>query len=123
MAATEKEIILTTVTDRAQLDLLSDQMGKEGYDVVSAASLPELVKKISKDNKISLAVVDVSAYDQSVWDDLEELNKNGIPFIIISPGRSPSMQRDSLKHGASGLFTRGIQFKDLLEHIHTLLAK
>jgi DNA-binding response OmpR family regulator len=123
MAASEREVILTTVTDRTQLELLSDHLGKEGYEVVSAVSLPELITKISKENKISLAVVDVSAYDQSVWENLEELNRNGIPFIIISPGRSPSMQRDSLKHGARGLFTRGIQFKDLLEHIHILLSR
>jgi DNA-binding response OmpR family regulator len=123
MATNEREVVLTTVTDRAQLDQLSAELGKEGYEVVSAASLPELITKISKENKISLAVVDVSAYDPAVWDNLEELNRNGIPFIIISPGRSPSIQRDSLKHGARGLFTRGIQFKELLEHIHTLLGK
>jgi DNA-binding response OmpR family regulator len=123
MATTEKEVILTTVTDRTQLELLTEQLGKEGYEVVSAVSLPELVAKIKTESKITLAVVDVSTFDQSVWDNLEELNRNGIPFIIISPGRSPSIQRDSLKHGARGLFTRGIQFKDLLEHIHTLLGK
>jgi DNA-binding response OmpR family regulator len=123
MATIDREIILTTVTDRTQLQLLSDQLGKEGYEVVSAVSLPELINKINKESKISLAVVDVSAFDQSVWDSLEELNRNGVPFIIISPGRSPSALRDSLKHGARGLFTRGIQFKELLEHIHTLLGK
>jgi DNA-binding response OmpR family regulator len=123
MATTEKEVILTTVTDRTQLELLTEQLGKEGYEVVSAVSLPELVAKIKTESKITLAVVDVSTFDQSVWENLEELNRNGIPFIIISPGRSPSIQRDSLKHGARGLFTRGIQFKDLLEHIHTLLGK
>jgi DNA-binding NtrC family response regulator len=123
MAAIEKEVILTTVTDRSQLELLTSTLGTEGYEVVAAQSLPELLGKLNKESKISLAVVDVSAFDESVWASLEELNKNGIPFIIISPGRSPSVQRDSLKHGARGLFTRGIHFKDLLEHIHTLLGK
>jgi DNA-binding NtrC family response regulator len=123
MATFEKEVILTTVTDRAQLELLKAGLGQEGYEVVAAANLPELIGKIDKDSKISLAVVDVSAFDEKVEESLEELNRSKIPFIIISPGRSPSMQRDSLKHGARGLFTRGIHFKDLLEHIHTLLGK
>ena len=123
MAATEKEVILTTVTDRAQLDILTEGLSKEGYEIVAAVSLPELLGKIKKESKISLAVVDVSAFDDTVWESLEELNRNGIPFVIISPGRSPSIQRDSLKHGARGLFTRGIHFQDLLEHIHTLLGK
>ena len=120
---TEKEVILTAVTDRSQLELLSEQLGKEGYEIVSAASLPELVAALEKEGKISLAVVDMSAFDQSIWKHLEELHKSRIPFIVISPSRSPSIQRDSLKHGASGLFTKGIHFKDLLEHIHTLLGK
>ena len=119
----DKEVILTTVTDRSQLELLSAELGREGYEIVSAASVPELMSKIQKDSKVSLAVVDVAAFDQTIWNHLEKLNESGIPFIVISPGRSPSIQRDSLKHGAQGLFTRGIHFKDLLEHIHTLLGK
>lgn len=120
---TEKEVILTAVTDRSQLELLAKQLGKEGYEIVSAASLSELVTAIEKEGHISLAVVDVSAFDHSIWEHLEELHKSRIPFIVISPQRSPSIQRDSLKHGASGLFTKGLRFKDLLEHIHALLGK
>jgi DNA-binding response OmpR family regulator len=123
MPATDREVILTTVTDRSQLDLLSQELGKEGYEVVAAVSLPELITKIKKGSKISLAVVDVPAFGQEVRDGLEELNRNRIPFIVISPGRSPSIQRDTLRHGARGLFTRGIRLKELLEHIHTLLGK
>ncbi len=123
MAAFEKEVILTTVSDRSQLELLTSTLDKEGYEVISAVSLTELLGKINMESNVSLAVLDVSAFDESVWSSLEELNRNGIPFIIISPGRSPSIQRDSMKHGARGLFTRGIHFKDLLEHIHTLLGK
>jgi DNA-binding response OmpR family regulator len=123
VSVVDAEIILTTVTDRAQLDQLSADLGKDGYEVVSAPSLSELIAKIKKENKISLAVVDVPSFDQTVWEGLDELNQTGVPFIIISPGRSPSIQENSLKRGARGLFTRGIQFKDLLEHIHTLLGK
>jgi len=119
----EREVILTAVSDRSQLEMLSKQMGKEGYQIVSAATLPELVAALQKEGKISLAVVDVSSFDQSIWQFLEELQKSQVPFIVISPRRSPSIQRDSLKSGASALFTKGLRFKDLLEYIHTLLGK
>jgi DNA-binding NtrC family response regulator len=119
----EKEVILTAVTDRSQLELLAKHLKDEGYEIVTAASIPELVTAIEKEGKISLAVVDMSAFDQTVWQHLEKLNNSKVPFIVISPGRSPSIQRDSLKHGASGLFTKGLHFKELLEHIHTLLGK
>ena len=119
----EKEIILTAVNDPSQLALLSQQLERDGYQIVTAGSISELVQAIEKEGKISLAVVDVSAFDRSIWQHLEELHKAKIPFLVISPQRSPSVQRDSLKHGASGLFTKGLRIKDLLEHIHTLLGK
>jgi DNA-binding NtrC family response regulator len=119
----DREIILTAVTDQSQLELLKKQLGNEGYEIVSAASVTELVGVIGKKGKISMAVVDISAFDQSVWEPLENLKKANIPYIVMTTQRSPSVQRESLKHGASGLFTKGLRFKDLLEYIHTLLGK
>jgi DNA-binding response OmpR family regulator len=122
MPETNREVILTTVTDRSQLELLSQELGREGYEVVAATSLTELITKIKKGSKISLAVVDVPAFGQEIQDGLEALNKSGIPFIVISE-RSPSIQKHTLRSGARGLFTRGIRLTELLEHIHTLLGK
>ena len=119
----EREIILTAVTDRDELELLTKQLGDEGYEIVAAASVPELVTAIEQEGKISLAVVDMSAFDDSIWEQLERLNDSNIPFFVLSPERSPTIQRDSLKHGANGLFTRGFDVKDLVEHIHVLLGK
>jgi DNA-binding response OmpR family regulator len=119
----DREIILTAVTDHEELELLTKQLGDEGYEILAAASLPELVTAIDKEGKISLAVVDMDAFDQSIWEQLDRLNDSKVPFIVLSPERSPSVQRDSLKHGASGLFTRGLELKDLVEHIHMLLGK
>ena len=119
----EKEVILTAVTDQAQLEVLKEQLGKEGYEVVTAADVKQLVTAIEKEGKISMAVVDVAAFDESVWTQLKELGKSGIPFVVISPERGPSVQSEVLKHGASGLFSKGLRIKDLLEYIHTLLGK
>jgi len=120
---TEQEVILTAVTDRSQLELLSQHLGREGYQVVSAASLPELVQAVQKEGKISLALVDVASFDSSIWDQLEDLHKARVPFLVMSAQRSPSVLRKSLKHGASAVFARQLPISDLLEHIHTLLAR
>jgi CheY-like chemotaxis protein len=119
----EKEVILTAVTDPTELEILKKQLGKEGYEVVSAADVPQLIDAIQKKGKISLAVVDVTAFDDSVWKQLEALDKSKIPFFVISPERGPSVQKEILKHGASGLFSKGLRVKDLLEYVHTLLGK
>jgi len=120
---TEKEAILTAVTDPNQIELLKKQLGKEGYEVGIAADVSELKAAIEKDSNISLAVVDVTSFDESVWKQLEELGKAGIPFFVISPERGPSVQKEILKHGASGLFSKGLRIKDILEYVHTLLGK
>ena len=68
-------------------------------------------------------MVDVTAFDDNVWKQLEELGKSRIPFFVISPERGPSVQKEILKRGASGLFSKGLRIKDLLEYVHTLLGK
>jgi DNA-binding NtrC family response regulator len=120
---TEREVILTAVTDHSQLELLAKHLGREGYQVVSAASLAELVQAVQKEGRISLALVDVASFDSSIWDQLEDLHKAKIPFLVMSAQRSPSVLRNSLKHGASGVFARQLPIGDLLEHIHSLLAR
>jgi DNA-binding NtrC family response regulator len=119
----EREVILTSVTDRSQLELLAQNLDKEGYKVVTAANLKELMEVIQKEGKISLAVVDVSAFDEEVWKQMEKLHDSRIPFFVISPQKGSSVQNEILKHGASGLFSRGLRIKELIEYIHTLLNK
>ncbi len=119
----EKEVILTAVSDPSHLETLKSHLGKEGYEVITAADLPQLMEALKKSGKISLAVVDVTSFDDNIWKQLKELDKSGVPFFVISPERGPSVQNEILKHGASGLFTRGLRIKDLLEYVHTLLGK
>jgi DNA-binding NtrC family response regulator len=119
----EKEVILTTVTDRAQLKTLEKQLSKEGYKVVSAATVQQLITNIKKQGKISLAVVDIDSFDEEAKNELEELNNSRIPFFVISPQRGPSVQDEILKKGASGLFSKGLHIRELVEYIHVLLNK
>ena len=68
-------------------------------------------------------VIGTEPHCAGIWDRCEELCKAKIPFIVISPQRSPLIQRDSMKHGASGLLVKPLSIKELLEYIHTLLGE
>jgi len=118
-----KTIILSVGSNRANLELLSQQLAKEGYETLSAASLEELGSSIQEKKDIALALIDLSGFDQRIWERCEALRKAKIPFIVISPQRSPLIQRDSMKHGASGLVVKPLGIKELLEYIHTLLGE
>jgi CheY-like chemotaxis protein len=118
----EKRTLLTVGTNRANLDLMGQQFQKEGYETVRAASLEELDQAVEVPGEISAALVDLSGFDRQIWDRCEELRKRKIPFLVISPQRSPTIQRDSMRHGASGLLTKPVGVKDLLGFIKTLLG-
>ena len=118
-----KTTILSVGSNRANLELLSQQLVKEGYETLSAASLEELDNSIQKKKDIALALIDLSGFDQRIWERCEALHKAKIPFIVISPQRSPLIQRDSMKHGASGLLVKPLGIKELLEYIRTLLCE
>jgi DNA-binding response OmpR family regulator len=120
---TDKTMILLVGSNRANLELLSQQLQKEGYEVLSVASLEELDQTIREKNNITIALIDLSGFDQHIWERCEELHKAKIPFIVISPQRSPIIQRDSMKHGASGLLVKPLGIKELMEYIHTLLGE
>jgi DNA-binding response OmpR family regulator len=118
----DKSTILIVDSNHSNLELLSQQLGREGYQTLTAASIEELDKAIQGKEKIALSLIDVSGFDQHIWQCCEELHKAKTPFIVISPRRSSSIQRHSMEHGASGLLAKPLDFKDLLEHIHTVLG-
>jgi DNA-binding response OmpR family regulator len=119
---TDRPVILAVGSNRTNLDLLSQQLLRAGYEIIKAASLEDLSSALKMNNNISLSLVDVSGFDQSIWSYCEELRTSKIPFIVISPQRSHIIQRDSMKHGASALLVKPLGVKELLEFIHTLLG-
>jgi CheY-like chemotaxis protein len=118
----DKPLILIMDTNRSSLELLSQQLGQEGFETLGITSLEELDQVIPGKDKISLSLIDISGFDQGIWGACDKLHQLEIPFIIIAPQRSPAIQRDSMKHGASCLLTKPLSTRDLMEHIHTLLG-
>jgi DNA-binding response OmpR family regulator len=121
--AVHQQVILTSVKDRNQLEGLRSRLSEEGYRVISAATVGELVETIRKEGNVSLALVDGSVYDEDTIKELENLQKACIPFLVLSSQRSPLLQRDCLKLGAAGLLTIPLRLKELLAHVHSMLGK
>ena len=119
---TEKTTILAVDSKQSDLQTLVQQLEQEGYEVVTAASLEELDLAGQGERRIDLAVIDLAGFDQDIWEHCDGLRSAGIPFIVISPHRSPKTRRDSLKHGASGVLLKPLGVKELLEHIHTMVG-
>ena len=74
-------------------------------------------------DKISLTVIDLSGFDSSIWESCAKLRKAKIPFLIITPQRSLSIQRESMRQGASGVIIKPFGIKDLSGYIHAVLGE
>jgi CheY-like chemotaxis protein len=119
---TDKPAILVVDSNRANLELLSQELSRGGYTTLSAATLEELDQAIRGKGRFALSLIDLSGFDERIWERCKELREAKIPFILISPQRSPTIQRDSLKYGASGLLLKPLATKDLMEHIRTMIG-
>jgi DNA-binding response OmpR family regulator len=117
-----KPVILIVDTNRSNLEMLSQELGQEGFETTVAASLDELDQAIRGKQKYALAVIDLSGFDEAIWERCDPLHEVKVPFIIIAPQRSQITQRESMKHGAGGVLVKPVSNKDLIEHIHTMLG-
>lgn len=119
---TGKPLILAVDSNRANLELLTQELGREGYATLRAASLEELDEAIKGKERFALSLIDLSGFDERIWERCKELREAKIPFILLSSQRSPTVQRDSLKYGASGLLLKPLAIQELLEHIRTMIG-
>ncbi len=119
----KKQTILVIMGNRKDADVMEQQLRKEGYQVYTISSGKELDRLTQKAEVIiSAALIDIADFDQDIWDECNKLKKMEIPFLILSPKRSPVVQQESVKSGASGVLTKPIGAKELTEHIRGLLG-
>jgi CheY-like chemotaxis protein len=117
-----ERLILIVDNNRIDLEKLARQLGEEGYLTVGASSLEEMESAIKEKENFRLALLDITGFDQGIWERCDMLNEIRIPYIIVTPHRSPGIQRDAMKHGASGLLVKPLSIKELIEHIHSVLG-
>lgn len=119
----KKPTILILDANRHDLDLLSQQLTREGFNVNTASDVKGLNETLqAAEEKASLALVDVSGFDSEIWEGCDRLQNSGIPFLVLSPGRSHQVLRDSMKHGAGGVLIKPVSVKVLVDHIRSLLG-
>jgi len=114
-------VVLIVNANRSELETLAKELEEEGYVTAGASSLEEMDSAIKEQN-IKLALLDLAGFDDSIWERCDRMHEARVPFIIIMPQRSPSIQRDSMRHGANGLLVKPLGIKELIEHIHAALG-
>jgi DNA-binding response OmpR family regulator len=116
-------LILTVDTNRRNLELLGQHLGQAGYETRAASSLDEFDRFIDSLETIGAALIDLSGFDQRIWDRCDRLRSARVPFIVVAPQRSPSIQREGMRRGASGVLVKPLGAQELLDFVRPLLAR
>ncbi len=117
----DKPLILALDHNRRNLELLSQFLGQEGYQTITAANLEECDQALDERTDIRLALVDIAGFGQDIWQRCERLRAADIPFIIISPRQSAAIQQASLTYGARGVLVKPLAVKELLGLMRSLI--
>jgi DNA-binding response OmpR family regulator len=118
----EKPLILTVDSNRRNLELLNQFLTKEGYQSIGVSNLEELDCTLSELSQIKLVLLDIAGFDRTIWEHCEQLQNQQIPFLVISPKQSATIQLQSLAHGASSMLIKPLVMKQLLALIKSLLG-
>ena len=116
-------VILAVDGNHRNLELLSQFLGREGYQMRSAATLEEFDQVLADADSIGVALVDIAGFDQSIWERCEGLRHHKIPFLVLSPKHSVALQQVSLTYGARGVLIKPLIGKELLGLIRSLLEE
>ena len=114
-------VILTVDHNHRNLELLSQFLGREGYQTRPAATLEEFDQALAAISDIGLALVDIAGFDRTIWERCEGLRHHKVPFLVLSPRHSAALQQASLTHGAHGVLIKPLIVKELLGLIGSLL--
>lgn len=117
----EKPLILTVDTNHRNLELLNQFLGKEGYQTISASNLEELDNILNQSLKIQLVLLDLTGFSSSIWERCEQLKRQQIPFLVISPRQNAVIQQASLAHGARSMLIKPLAIRQFLGLIKSFL--
>ena len=118
----QKPVILIVDNNRSQGETFAQSLVSEGFETRVAGSMAEAETLLQEIEEVKLALIDISGFDRTFWDQCSQLQDRGVPFVIVAPQRSPYVQQESLKCGARGVLVKPISAKEMIEHIKGVLA-
>lgn len=121
MTDDSKPLILAVDRNRRNLELLTQVLVQQGYQVLAKISLEGVEETLNAPTTIKLALVDISGFDASIWSLCQRLREQGIPFLVISPRQQAAVQQASIANGALGLLGKPLIMREFLQLIRDLL--
>ena len=118
--------ILTIEDEPEMTELLATWLGKEGFEVIVAASGKEALKKIRTGSSPDLILLDMMLPDMSgleVCQRLRIMKKRPFPILILSARQQLADKVAGLDSGADDYITKPFDFEELAARIRTSLRR
>ncbi|MGE5659782.1 MAG: two-component system response regulator [Actinomycetota bacterium] len=115
--------ILAINHNHQNLQLLAQFLEREGYPIVRVSRLESFEDVLNQTVTFGMALVDLSGFDRRIWDCCEQLRSQQIPFLVLSPKPSNTLQQKSLSHGARRMLVKPLIVRELLLIITSIINK
>lgn len=112
--------ILNVASNQRNGELLSQFLGKEGYQSVSVTTMPDFERMTVSETRFGLAIVDITGFDRSIWSCCEGLSKISVPLVVVVPKPLQHIRHKGFSHGAQRVFVKPLVVKELIESITML---
>lgn len=112
--------ILNMASNQRNGELLSQFLGKEGYQSVSVTTIPDFERMTVSETRFGLAIVDIAGFDRRIWRCCEGLSKISVPLVVVVPKPLQHMHHKCFSHGAQRVFVKPLLVKELLESVRML---
>jgi DNA-binding response OmpR family regulator len=116
-----KPTILILNRNKKNIELMDKVISPEGYQVQGLTNLEELKDFIDTKRKIDLVLIDLTGFDKRIWEECENLRKNKIQFLIISPQKHLQLHKESIKHGAEDFLVKPLVVKEMVSLINEFM--
>lgn len=117
----DNPLILAVDRNHKNVELLTQFLGREGYQVLAVSSIEEFEQALINSKEIDLALVDIAGFDRRIWEVCDRLRTENIPFFVLSHKQNVAIQQESLTHGARSMLVKPLVIKELLGIIRSLL--
>lgn len=117
----DNPLILAVDRNHKNVELLTQFLGREGYQVLAVSSIEEFEQALMHSEEIDLALVDIAGFDRRIWEVCDRLRTENIPFFVLSHKQNVAIQQESLTHGARSMLVKPLVIKELLGIIRSLL--
>lgn len=115
--------VLVLEHNRHNQTLITELLANHGYQAISTTDLEALDELLDKVQSVRLALVDLSGFDQRIWQYCERFRARGVPVVVITPSAYDRQVRvEGVAHGALGVLVKPISPQQLLGLINRFLT-